>query len=219
MSSIAFIGGGNMASCIIGGMVSNGFVPEQIMVGTPGESARQQLSETFGVTTMADNHTAVSNAAIVVLAVKPKIMREVVEDLVPALAHKPIIISVAAGIPVSALNSWLGAQMPVVRAMPNTPSMVQSGATGLFTQSSLATEQRALVDKIFQAIGYSCWVDQEALIDAVIAVSGSGPCLFLFGIRGHAKGRSRTGPAPNNSSTVEPAYGLRCLPYGNRIWH
>jgi pyrroline-5-carboxylate reductase len=180
MSSIAFIGGGNMASCIIGGMVSNGFVPEQIMVGTPAESARQQLSETFGVTTMADNQAAVSNAAIVVLAVKPKIMREVVEDLAPALAHKPIIISVAAGIPVSALNSWLGAQMPVVRAMPNTPSMVQSGATGLFSQSRLAKEQRALVDKIFQAIGYSCWVDQEALIDAVIAVSGSGPAYFFL---------------------------------------
>lgn len=180
MSSIAFIGGGNMASCIIGGMVANGFDPLQIRVGTPSQSTRDRLSETTGTTSMADNHAAVAQADTVVLAVKPKIMRQVVEDLAPALSHKPIIISVAAGIPVAALKQWLGSEMPVIRAMPNTPSMVQAGATGLFTQSDLTTEQRSLVDKIFQAIGYSCWVGREELIDAVIAVSGSGPAYFFL---------------------------------------
>lgn len=141
MSSIAFIGGGNMASCIIGGMVANGFDPLQIRVGTPSQSTRDRLSETTGTTSMADNHAAVAQADTVVLAVKPKIMRQVVEDLAPALSHKPIIISVAAGIPVAALKQWLGSEMPVIRAMPNTPSMVQAGATGLFTQSDLTTQQ------------------------------------------------------------------------------
>jgi pyrroline-5-carboxylate reductase len=180
MSSIAFIGGGNMASCIIGGMVANNFDPMQIVVGTPSKGTRDRLSAATGATTMADNQAAVAQADIVVLAVKPKVMRQVVEDLAPALSHRPIIISVAAGIPVAALQQWLGADMPVIRAMPNTPSMVQAGATGLFTQSDLNSEQRSLVDNIFQAIGYSCWVDREDLIDAVIALSGSGPAYFFL---------------------------------------
>ena len=180
MSSIAFIGGGNMASCIIGGMVANNFDPGQIVVGTPSQSTRDRLSATTGATTTADNQAAAVQADILVLAVKPKMMRQVVEDLAPALSHRPIVISVAAGIPVAALQQWLGADMPVIRAMPNTPSMVQSGATGLFTQSALTSEQRSLVDKIFQAIGYRCWVDREDLIDAVIAVSGSGPAYFFL---------------------------------------
>jgi len=180
MNSIAFIGGGNMASCIIGGMVANDFDPRQILVGTPSQSTRYRLSAATGATTMADNHQAAARADIVVLAVKPKMMRQVVMDLASALTHRPIIISVAAGIPVAALKQWLGSDMPVIRAMPNTPSMIQAGATGLFTQSDLTTEQRSLVDQIFQAIGYSCWVDSEELIDAVIAVSGSGPAYFFL---------------------------------------
>ena len=180
MNSIAFIGGGNMASCIIGGMVANDFDPRQILVGTPSQSTRDRLSAATGATTMADNHQAAARADIVVLAVKPKMMRQVVMDLASALTHRPIIISVAAGIPVAALKQWLGSDMPVIRAMPNTPSMIQAGATGLFTQSDLTTEQRSLVDQIFQAIGYSCWVDSEELIDAVISVSGSGPAYFFL---------------------------------------
>ena len=169
-----------MASCIIGGMVANDFDPRQILVGTPSQSTRDRLSAATGATTMADNHQAAARADIVVLAVKPKMMRQVVMDLASALTHRPIIISVAAGIPVAALKQWLGSDMPVIRAMPNTPSMIQAGATGLFTQSDLTNEQRSLVDQIFQAIGYSCWVDSEELIDAVIAVSGSGPAYFFL---------------------------------------
>ena len=180
MSSIAFIGGGNMASCIIGGMVANGFDPQKILVGTPSDNTRQRLASSFGVKTFADNHAAVADADVVVLAVKPKMMREVVESLAPALSHQPIIISVAAGIPVAALEQWLGGSMAIVRAMPNTPSMVQSGATGLYTRATLPLEHRQLVASMFEAIGYSCWVEEEALIDAVIAVSGSGPAYFFL---------------------------------------
>jgi pyrroline-5-carboxylate reductase len=180
MSSIAFIGGGNMASCIIGGMVADGFNPEQILVGTPSESTRQRLAESYGVVGVSDNHQAVAQADLVVLAVKPHMMRDVIKDLAPALGHKPTIVSVAAGIPIEALSSWLRADMPVVRAMPNTPSMLKSGATGLYANRPLTDQQQRLVESIFESIGYTCWVNQESLIDAVIAVSGSGPAYFFL---------------------------------------
>lgn len=180
MSSIAFIGGGNMASCIIGGMITNGYSPGQILVGTPSEGTRQKLESTYGVSTFADNHVAAAAADLVVLAVKPQMMRSVVTALAPALSHKPIMVSVAAGIPVAALADWLTEDMSIVRAMPNTPSMLQSGATGLFTNQPLSIANQQLVDSIFQAVGYSCWVNNEALIDAVIAVAGSGPAYFYL---------------------------------------
>ena len=180
MSSIAFIGGGNMASCIIGGMVAEGFKPEQILVGTPSDSTRQRLADSYGVVTMSDNHQAVAKADLVVLAVKPHMMCEVVKDLAPALSHKPTIVSVAAGIPIKALRDWLGADMPVVRAMPNTPSMLKSGATGLYASAPLTNQRQRLIENIFESVGYCCWLDQESLIDAVIAVSGSGPAYFFL---------------------------------------
>ncbi|MBT5387747.1 MAG: pyrroline-5-carboxylate reductase [Porticoccaceae bacterium] len=180
MSSIAFIGGGNMASCIIGGMITNGFSPDQILVGTPSAGTRQKLESTYGVTTFADNHAAAASADLVVLAVKPQMMHAVVADLAPALGHRPIVISVAAGVPVAALSNWLAEGMSIVRAMPNTPSMLESGATGLFTNQTLSDANQQLVNSIFQAVGYTCWVDDEALIDAVIAVSGSGPAYFYL---------------------------------------
>ena len=179
MSSILFIGGGNMASCIIGGMIANGFSADDIMVSGSGEESRQRLEKTYGIKTMADNQAAARQADLIVLAVKPQIMRTVATDLALSLDHMPAIVSVAAGIPLSALENWLGNSLAIVRAMPNTPAMVLSGATGLFANPQVKAEQKAIVEKIFSAIGYACWVDTEAQIDAVIAVSGSGPAYFF----------------------------------------
>ena len=179
MSSILFIGGGNMASCIIGGMISNGFSADDIMVSGSGEESRQRLEKTYGIKTMADNQAAARQADLIVLAVKPQIMRTVATDLALSLDHMPAIVSVAAGIPLSALENWLGNSLAIVRAMPNTPAKVLSGATGLFANPQVDVEQKAIVEKIFAAIGYACWVDTEAQIDAVIAVSGSGPAYFF----------------------------------------
>jgi len=179
MSSILFIGGGNMASCIIGGMISNGFSADDIMVSGSGEESRQRLEKTYGIKTMADNQAAARQADLIVLAVKPQIMRTVATDLALSLDHMPAIVSVAAGIPLSALENWLGNSLAIVRAMPNTPAKVLSGATGLFANPQVDVEQKTIVEKIFAAIGYACWVDTEAQIDAVIAVSGSGPAYFF----------------------------------------
>jgi len=179
MSSILFIGGGNMASCIIGGMIANGFNADNIMVSEPGEESRQRLEKTYGIKTMADNQAAARQADLIVLAVKPQIMRAVATDLALSLDHRPAMVSIAAGIPLSALENWLGNSAAIVRAMPNTPAMVLSGATGLFANPQVKAEQKAIVEKIFSAIGYACWVDTEAQIDAVIAVSGSGPAYFF----------------------------------------
>ena len=179
MSSILFIGGGNMASCIIGGMIANGFSADDIMVSGSGEESRQRLEKTYGIKTMTDNQAAARQADLIVLAVKPQIMPIVATDLALSLDHRPAIVSVAAGIPLSALENWLGNSLAIVRAMPNTPAKVLSGATGLFANPQVDVEQKTIVEKIFGAIGYACWVDTEAQIDAVIAVSGSGPAYFF----------------------------------------
>ncbi len=179
MSSIVFIGGGNMASCIIGGMIANGFSADDIIVSEPGEESRRRLEETYGIETTADNQAAAKQADLIVLAVKPQIMSDVATDLAGAMDHGPAVVSIAAGIPLGALENWLGDGTAIVRAMPNTPAMVLCGATGLFANGQVSAEQQVLVEKVFSAIGHACWVDTEAQIDAVIAVSGSGPAYFF----------------------------------------
>ena len=169
-----------MASCLIGGMLANGFSSQNITVSEPNQASRTRMASTHGVLTTANNDAAVSQADIVVLAVKPQIMAAVAKPLATALSHGPIIVSIAAGIPVNALQNWLGQGLTVVRAMPNTPAMVQSGATGLFASQSLAAEQQSVIVSIFSAVGYACWVDEESHIDAVTAVSGSGPAYFFL---------------------------------------
>ena len=180
MSKIVFIGGGNMASCLIGGMIANGMASEKILVSEPGAEARQKLSELHGIETTADNRAAATQATLLVLAVKPQIMAVVAKDLATALEHKPAVVSIAAGIPIAALENWLGREIALVRAMPNTPALVKSGATGLFANPLLNDQQKQLVDQLFESVGYACWVEREALIDAVIAVSGSGPAYFFL---------------------------------------
>ena len=180
MSKIAFIGGGNMASSIIGGMLANGFQPEQICVGNRGEEKRQRLEQTYGIATMADNHAAVASAEIVVMAVKPQVMGAVLTDLASSIGPDTVVVSVAAGIQLSNLQTWLGEDRAVIRVMPNTPSMVRCGAAGLFANDLVSEAQKASVEAIFNAVGISCWVDDEAKIDAVTAVSGSGPAYFFL---------------------------------------
>ncbi len=179
MHSIVFIGGGNMASCIIGGMIDQGFDPLTLGVSVPSEQSKERLSKAYNIAVTSNNNDAIANADIVVLAVKPQIMRNVVLALAPALPKNAVIVSVAAGITVESLQSWLGNPRAIIRAMPNTPSLVRTGATGLFANDQASQLQKATVSSIFEAVGYCCWVESEALINAVIAVSGSGPAYFF----------------------------------------
>ena len=117
---------------------------------------------------------------MVLLAVKPQVMKAVTESISGALDHRPLIISIAAGISMTSLEQWLGADLPIVRCMPNTPSLVQTGAAGLFANAHVSVEQKQLASDILDAVGTSCWLQSEAEIDAVTAVSGSGPAYYFL---------------------------------------
>lgn len=179
-NTIAFIGGGNMARSLIGGLVQKGFPAASMRVSEPVAEARQALAADFGISVHSDNHAAAAGADLVVLAVKPQLMKEVAGSLAPALGHCPVVISIAAGIPVSALQAWLGAAVPVIRCMPNTPALVHQGASGLFASTQVSAGQKSLAAQLFSTVGVVAWLDQEADIDAVTALSGSGPAYFFL---------------------------------------
>ena len=179
--TLTFIGAGNMASSIIGGQIKNGWSPEHIIAAEPDRAKLQLLSQSLGIRTTTDNTEAVSKADIVVLAVKPQLMQTVVEPLAASFQQqKPLIVSVAAGIPETSLNQWAGGNMPIVRCMPNTPALLQQGASGLFANDDVNQQQKQLTEQIMGAVGICLWVDSEEGIDDVTALSGSGPAYFFL---------------------------------------
>ena len=178
---LTFIGAGNMASSIIGGLVGKGFSPKLITASDPHEGTLERLKAVAPVHTTADNVQAVADADVVVLAVKPQMMKAVLEPLAVTLqAKRPLIISIAAGIEIRSIEHWLGGALPIVRCMPNTPALVQVGATGLFANAAVNDAQRQQADNILRAVGLALWVEQESQLDAVTAVSGSGPAYFFL---------------------------------------
>ncbi|MDT8893608.1 pyrroline-5-carboxylate reductase [Halomonas sp. I1] len=180
-SQVTFIGAGNMAGAIIGGMIDSGYARDAITATSPDDGALAPLRERLGIHTETDNATAVARADVVVLAVKPQIMQAVCTDMRDAVqARKPLIISVAAGLPADTLEHWLGGDLPVVRCMPNTPSLVGAGAAGLYANTRVTNDQRRIAGDLLEAVGLVEWVDEEALLDAVTAVSGSAPAYFFL---------------------------------------
>ncbi|WP_257286284.1 pyrroline-5-carboxylate reductase [Endozoicomonas sp. SESOKO1] len=179
-STFAFIGAGNMASAIIGGLISNGWPTYQLIATAKTAATLSDIREKFNIETTVDNHQAVSKADVIMLCVKPQVMKAVLTDLTPSIKPDALIISVAAGITMESLQNWGGEHRAIVRSMPNTPSALQCGASGLFANNNVSTAQKVLTDDIFKAIGIARWVDRESLIDAVIAVSGSGPAYYFL---------------------------------------
>lgn len=179
--TLAFIGAGNMASSLISGLIADGYPPDRIRVSDPHEAMSRSLGDRFGVVVCASNHEAASSAAVVVLAVKPQVMRSVLEDLSDSLKKtKPLLLSIAAGIACQSIQRWSCGLNAIVRTMPNTPAMVQSGATGLYATQAVSDRQREVAESILRAVGITVWVQEEALIDAVTALSGSGPAYFFL---------------------------------------
>jgi pyrroline-5-carboxylate reductase len=178
--ALAFIGGGNMATSLVGGLLEQGYPASNITVSDPMPENRSKLEQQFGITTSDDNHHTALNADIIVLAVKPQVMKQVSQALSSVLDHRPLVISIAAGIPLSSLQQWLGEGVPIVRCMPNTPALVQTGASGLFANSHVNAEQKLSASEILGAVGIACWLENEAEIDAVTALSGSGPAYFFL---------------------------------------
>ena len=177
---LAFIGGGNMAKSLIGGLIDKGFSSRCISVSDPVEKNLDQLNRKFGVATTSDNSIAAKDVDLIVLCVKPQILESVCRELQASLNQTPPAISIAAGIPLSLLMDWLGEDTPIIRCMPNTPALVQSGAAGMFANQKVDKKLRNLAEEIFDAVGLCCWLEKEEDIDLVTAVSGSGPAYFFL---------------------------------------
>jgi pyrroline-5-carboxylate reductase len=178
---LVILGGGNMGRALIGGMLRRGTRPEHITVGDSSQAARDSLSADFGIQATADNAAAAGTAAVIVVAVKPQVAGAVLTPLQPTLQRtRPLVISIAAGIRVSTLESWCGSGVPVVRAMPNRPALVGAGATGLFAPASVAGTQREAAERVMQAVGEVIWAAAEDDLDVVTALSGSGPAYFFL---------------------------------------
>ena len=178
---IAFIGAGNMAKAIIGGLIAQGYDAKKITATGPRIENLQKVADEFSVNIATDNLAVACESDVIILSVKPQMLKQVATELSSSLAHKPLIISLAAGIATDSLQRWLNGNYPIVRSMPNTPSQVLLGATGLFANSFVNHEQKNIANTILSAVGIVSWVDQESLINAVTAVSGSGPAYyFLF---------------------------------------
>lgn len=181
-NTIAFIGGGNMARSLIGGLIARGTAAADIRVSEPVEALREALADDFGVNVGSDNSRAASGAGLWLLAVKPQVMRAVCEALAPlAQAERPLVVSIAAGITAAQLQRWLGGSVAVVRAMPNTPALLGAGVTGLFGSAEVDANGRERATNLLASAGRTVWIDDEARMDAVTAVSGSGPAyIFLL---------------------------------------
>jgi len=179
-ANLTFIGAGNMASSILGGLIAKGYPANNITASDPYQEGLDKLAAAHGINITQDNAMAVSKAEVVVLAVKPQVLKQVCESLQPHLSHQPLIISIAAGIDINSMDKWLGNQLAIVRCMPNTPALVQTGASGLFANAQTTAAQKANADEILNSVGIVQWLETESLIDPVTAVSGSGPAYYFL---------------------------------------
>ncbi|WP_455923878.1 pyrroline-5-carboxylate reductase [Pseudomonas putida] len=176
---IAFIGAGNMAASLIGGLRAKGLEATQIRASDPGAETRAKITAEHGIQTFADNGQAIDGADVVVLAVKPQAMKAVCEALRPSLAPNQVVVSIAAGITCASMTQWLG-QQPIVRCMPNTPALLRQGVSGLYATAQVSQQQRQQAEDLLSAVGLALWLDEEQQLDAVTAVSGSGPAYFFL---------------------------------------
>lgn len=178
---LAFIGAGNMASALINGLLTDGYPANDIIASDQLAEKRENLAGS-GIHTTDDNPQAIADAEVVILAVKPQVLQAVCQEIKSAVEQSaPLVISIAAGITESSLMQWLGNNTAIVRTMPNTPAMVQTGATVLHANENVSTDQRDLAESILRAVGVTRWLDSEKMIDAATAISGSGPAYyFLF---------------------------------------
>jgi pyrroline-5-carboxylate reductase len=191
---IAFIGGGNMATAIIGGLIAKGTPASSIVVIEIDPGARLRLMGDFGVTTFDAPGAELATSTAVILAVKPQHMREAARQ-VAAHAGDPLFVSIAAGIRLENLSRWLGGRTRLVRAMPNTPAMVHAGVTGLFAPPDVDRDDREAAQNLLASVGATLWFDHEEDLDAVTAVSGSGPAYVFYAMEALEEAARRLGLA------------------------
>lgn len=179
--TIAIIGAGNMGSSLIGGLIKNGHPVDKLVATDPSAEKRQHLQQTFGIQTAEDNKSAISNADVIIFAVKPQMFETVATELKSIIAQQnQLIVSIAAGVRAESIETWLGGHAAVVRVMPNTPALIGAGASGLFANSAVTEDQHAIAESIMRAVGITIWVTDEKQLDTVTALSGSGPAYFFL---------------------------------------
>lgn len=199
--TIGFIGGGNMARSLIGGLLQDGYDPSKIRVCDPAPEQRQRLKQAFDIQISADAANMLPGCDCIVLAVKPQVLHSAIEPIRNQLAEiRPLIISIAAGIRVNSIRRWLASDnLAIVRCMPNTPALIQAGATGLYANAAVTESQRDFAESVLRAVGLTLWLDDESLIDAVTAVSGSGPAYIFLVIEAMQNAAESLGFSPEQS--------------------
>ena len=208
--TIGFIGAGNMARSLAGGLLNNGWPARHLLLSDPDASQRRGAEQALGLKTLAANAALAAAADVLVLAVKPQNLKAIAEEIAATVQEKrPLVISVVAGIRVDDIERWLGGDLPIVRVMPNTAALIGSGATGLFANARVNGAQRDAAESILRAVGVTVWVEDEALIDTITAISGSGPAYFFLVMEVLEKAAIKHGLDLKTARllTLETAYG------------
>jgi len=217
--SIGTIGAGNMATALIEGLLATGVAPAQLWASDPAADKLQTLAAK-GVQIRTDNAALVSACDVVILAVKPQVMAAVTQSLQSVLNAKPVLlISVAAGITCARLREWTSASQAIVRCMPNTPALVQAGASALFANNQVNAGQKELAQAILQSVGLACWLEDEQQMDAVTALSGSGPAYFFLLLEAMQAAGIELGlaPAVAKALSLQTAFGAAKLALGSEV--
>ncbi|MFA5919818.1 MAG: pyrroline-5-carboxylate reductase [Methylococcaceae bacterium] len=181
IQKIGFIGGGNMASSLISGLIASGHSPQHLWVSDINPDTLKALAENLNINTSASNDAVINEVDVIVLAVKPQTLSSVAKSVAALIQQKKsLVVSIAAGISQRSLSQWIGADVAIVRCMPNTPALVLTGATALHANAKVTAEQRNLAENIMRSVGIALWVKDENELDAVTAVSGSGPAYYFL---------------------------------------
>ena len=206
---ITFIGAGNMATAIIGGLISKGFDNTNILVSAPSNKNLLPLKEKYSVATTNNNNNAVVDSNVIILSVKPQMMKNVCEPLAAHINKNALIISVAAGITCDTLKQWLNDDFPIIRCMPNTPAQIQEGVSGLFANSLVQKHHKNTAEEILGAVGITQWVEDESLINSIIAVAGSAPAYFFLFIEAMIEAAIEQGLSAEDATRMatQTAYG------------
>lgn len=207
---VGFIGAGNIARALAGGLINSGWDKRRIVLSDPLAGQRAAVAQALGLETLADNGEVARRADILVFAVKPQALREVARALAATVqAKRPLVVSVAAGVRLADLERWLGGGLAVVRVMPNTAVLVGSGACGMFANSRVSEAQREQAESILRAVGVTVWVGDEGRLDAVTALSGSGPAYFFLLMEALEQAAIEEGLDPRQARllTLQTAYG------------
>ena len=214
MNTIGFIGGGNMAESLIGGLLASGHKASLIHVSEPDTNRRSRLSTEYGVNCVQDNVELVDRADLLLFAVKPQMLHQVALPLRQSIqASQPLIISIAAGVRSADLEQWLGGGLAIVRVMPNTPALVRAGASGLYASHLVSNEQKNQAESIMRSVGLTVWLENEAQMDIVTALSGSGPAYIFRVIEAMENAATRAGLARETSRllSIETVLGAAKL--------